>query len=164
MSDPRRHPHVVNLSEISPEAEPPHGERFAFSAREVGAAVGVKQLGCNWFEVPPGKTAFPHHYHCANEEAIFVLAGTGTMRIGDARVPVRAGDFIALPVGPECAHQLLNTGDVPLSYLCLSTKHPVEVVGYPDSDKVGLIARRDGAELMRKIYPADATTDYFTGE
>jgi uncharacterized cupin superfamily protein len=164
MSDTRRHPNVINLAEISPQPGMQHGDRFAFSARRLGPAVGGRQLGCSWYDVPPGKTAFPFHFHCANEEAMYVLEGEGTMRIGDARVPIRAGDYIALPVGLDGAHQLLNTGDAPLRYLCFSTMHPVEVAGYPDSDKIGAMAMKDGAPMIRKIFPASATTDYFTGE
>lgn len=164
MTDTRRHPNVINLAEISPQAGMSHGERFGFSARRLGPLVGARQLGCSWYEVPPGKTAFPFHFHCANEEAMYVLEGEGTLRVGDGRVPVRAGDYIAMPVGPEGAHQLINTGDAPLRYLCISTMHPVEVAGYPDSDKVGAMAMKDGALVMRKIFPGGATTDYFSGE
>ncbi len=164
MSDTRRHPNVVNLSEIPVQAAPPHGDKFAYSARRLGPTVGARQIGCAWYEVPPGKTSFPFHYHCANEEAIYILDGEGTLRIGEARVPVRGGDYIALPTGPDGAHQLLNTGDAPLRYLCFSTQEPVEVVGYPDSNKVGAMAMKDGALVLRKIFPGDATTDYFAGE
>ncbi|MEO8706056.1 MAG: cupin domain-containing protein [Kofleriaceae bacterium] len=68
--------------------------------------------------------------------AIYVLSGTGTARLGDVRVPIRSGDWIAHPVGPDHAHQMINDGDVPLVYLCISTQHDCEVVGYPDSNKI----------------------------
>ena len=164
MSDTRRHPNVINLAEISPQPGISHGEKFGYVARRLGSATAGRQIGCAWYEVPPGKTTFPFHYHCANEEAIYILEGAGTMRLGDGTVPVRAGDYIALPVGPEGAHQLLNTGEAPLRYLCFSTMQQVEVVGYPDSDKVGAMAMKDGTLVIRKIFPAGATTDYFTGE
>jgi len=84
----------------------------------------------------------PSYYHCANEQAIYIPSGTGTARIGDARVVVRAGDRIALPVGPEHAHQMIDDGSEPLRYLCVSTAHKCEVVGYPDSKKVAVWAGR----------------------
>jgi hypothetical protein len=40
-----------------------------------------------------------------------VLEGEGEIRIGDAKHPIRKGDFIACPPGgPETAHQIINTG------------------------------------------------------
>ena len=37
------------------------------------------------------------------------------------------------PTGPDYAHCFLNTGTELLRYLCLSTKSPVDICGYPDS-------------------------------
>jgi uncharacterized cupin superfamily protein len=33
--------------------------------------------------VPPGRRAWPYHYHLENEEAIYVLEGLGTLRIDE---------------------------------------------------------------------------------
>src|SRR6516164_10844887 len=89
-------------------------------------------------EVAPGGISFPRHAHYVNEEAIYVLSGCGEARIGDARAPVRPGDWIALPTGPEHAHQMVNVSTVkPLVYLCISTMRGAEIVEYPDSGKIG---------------------------
>jgi hypothetical protein len=57
---------------------------------------------------------------------------------GRARVPVRPGDWIALPTGREHAHQMVNISTAePLVYLCISTMRGAEIVEYPDSGKVG---------------------------
>src|SRR5262249_58926377 len=83
-----------------------------------------------------GVTPSPRHAHYVNEEAIYVLSGSGEARIGDARVPVRPGDWIALPTGPEHAHQMVNVSTVePLVYLCISTMRGAEIVEYPGSAK-----------------------------
>ena len=93
------------------------------------------------------------------------MSGTGTARIGDARVPVRAGDWIAYPVGPAHAHEMINDGDVPLVYLCISTAHRCEIVGYPDSKKVGFIARETRDKMWhRQVVRAGETLDYWDGE
>src|SRR5438128_116854 len=113
----RRHPLVVNTEEV-PAMDAAkvfnRGEEelgaFGARMRRLGDAVGAKAFGCSYYEIDPGKMAFPFHFHIANEESILVVAGTGTMRIGEDEVAVRAGDYIAFPVGPEHAHQLKNTG------------------------------------------------------
>jgi uncharacterized cupin superfamily protein len=161
----RRHPNIVNLSELEPE-DNAKGNRFGYRTRFLGVATGGRGIGCRWMEVPPGKTAFPFHFHCANEESVFVLEGQGTLRIGADQVTVGTGDYISFPVGPDHAHQLLNTGEGPLRYLCFSTKNLVEVVGYPDSDKVGAAAMKgDGSGLaVRVMVKQSSQVDYYDGE
>jgi uncharacterized cupin superfamily protein len=90
--------------------------------RQLGKPAGSIALGATLTEVAPGGISFPRHAHYVNEEAIYVLSGAGEARIGDARVPVRPGDWIALPTGPEHAHQMVNVSAAePLVYLCIST-------------------------------------------
>jgi uncharacterized cupin superfamily protein len=163
----RRHPNVVNLDEVQP-TESANG-RFVYQHRALARAVGARQIGCGLVEIPPGKTAWPHHWHCANEEAMYVVSGTGTARIGDARVAIRAGDYLAFPVGPACAHQTTNTGTEPLVYLVFSTMHTTEVVGYPDSKKLGAASVEVAADgnrkpVIRALFKDDTQVGYFDGE
>lgn len=135
----RRHRHVVNLAEITPRAAPA-GEVLGCVVKWLGRAADGRGLGCSAYEVQPGHAATPLHYHCANEEAIFVLDGEGELRIGGETVALRAGDYAALPVGPDFTHQLKNTGQAVLRYLCMSTMLPTEIIGYPEERKVSAVA------------------------
>ena len=99
----RRHPNVINIDEVETN-EVKKGTHHVRN-RRLGTPTGGAQLGGTLTELPPGAISYPFHYHCANEEAIYIISGTGTARIGEARVAVRAGDWIALPVGPDHAHQ-----------------------------------------------------------
>jgi len=161
----RRHKNVINVAEAE-SAERLTGSRFGGAVKKLGVLAGGEKIGCNYFEIPPGRALCPHHWHASNEEAIFVIEGEGTMRIGSEEVPVRSGDYVAFPTGPETAHQLVNSGEAPLRYLCLSTKNPVEVVGYPDSKKIGALAGAAGSadKWVGKFFPDDADVDYFVGE
>jgi uncharacterized cupin superfamily protein len=165
----RRHPHVVNLSEVN-AVKIEGGKRFEASDKRLTDVVGARGVGCSYYEVAPGKCAFPFHYHCANEESVFILEGEGTARIGDARVPVRAGDYIAFRPGPENAHQIENTGASTLKYLCMSTLIPVDVVGYPDSKKHAATAAPSveaavaGKRWMRHIWKDGPSAEYYEGE
>ena len=162
-----RHRHVVHVDEVTPTRL--DRAAHAFTRRQLGAAAGGRGLGCSHMEVPPGKTAWPRHYHAANEEALFVLAGEGTLRLGDAEITVRAGDYVALPPGPDAAHQLTNHGQETLCYLALSTMLPVEVTVYPDSAKVGVMAGAGPGgnkqeRYLERALPLDAAVDYWKGE
>ncbi len=146
-----------------------HGDRIAFRRKLLGQAAGADQLGCSLFEVAPGKRAWPFHYHFANEEALYILAGAGTLRLGAEEFQVGAGHFVTFRAGPESAHQLINTGSEPLRYLCFSTLNGPEVCGYPDSGKIGIIAGRapvgsGRVSAMRKCFREASEVDYYEGE
>jgi uncharacterized cupin superfamily protein len=161
-------PAIANKDEVAP-TETAQG-RHQFTRRALGAAAGGRQLGCSHMILPPGAVSFPLHFHAANEEAIYVLAGRGTLRLGEAAdcLAVRPGDWIALPCGPAHAHQLVNDGDAPLEYLCVSTMIPVDVWVYPDSGKIGLGAAPPGGgradRYLTKYFRAAADVDYWDGE
>lgn len=165
----RRHPNVLNVSEASVRSTE-KGTRFGFTARMLGQATGAAGVGCTWYEVPPGRAAFPTHFHCANEEAIFVLEGEGSLRIGKDTVELRAGDYVTLSPGPDHAHRLTNTGTTPLRYLCMSTLHKgAEVVGYPDSKKVAAMGVPQSWKFpepawIRMISRDGSSLDYYDGE
>jgi uncharacterized cupin superfamily protein len=163
---PPKRPGIANLDEVATTDQARGNHRY--TRRLLGAAAGGKQLGCSHMVLPPGAVSFPFHYHAANEEAIYVLAGRGTLRLGAERVPVRPGDWIALPCGPAHPHQMVNDGDAPLEYLCVSTMIPVDVWVYPDSNKIGFGAAPPGGGLrdryLAKYVRADSDVDYWDGE
>jgi uncharacterized cupin superfamily protein len=144
MTQTRRHPQVVNVDEAASREEST-GD-FVFRTRRLGTQAGGRALGCSHYELAAGKTSFPFHFHSAFEEAIYVLDGTGTLRIGDARVELRSGDYVAFPAGPEHAHTITASSAGPLRYLCLSspaTPTTLDIVGYPDSKKVAFASGVD---------------------
>jgi uncharacterized cupin superfamily protein len=167
---------VINLDEVVIQEGatmfPPQGtaaERFSSRRGAISARIGARMLGYNLTAVPPGKRAFPLHNHHANEEMFFILQGSGELRVGDERWPVRQGDFIASPPGgPEVAHQIINTGNDELRYLAVSTMVSPETVEYPDSGKVALLSRQtapDGSpRMVRHIGRPETSIDYWDGE
>ncbi|HEY2743742.1 MAG TPA: cupin domain-containing protein, partial [Polyangia bacterium] len=144
----RRHSRVVNVDEVEPKPSE-KGTRFGATRRHLGIATGATGLGCTHYEVPPGRTAFPHHFHCLNDEAIYILEGEGTLRLGDERIAVRPGDYVTIPPGPATAHQLENSGARPLRYLCFSTLKSADIVGYPDSKKLAAMAGESYASVLK---------------
>jgi mannose-6-phosphate isomerase-like protein (cupin superfamily) len=87
-----RHPNVRNADEV--EAREMIKGRHNMRLRQLGKPAGSRALGATLTEVAPGAVSFPRHAHHANEEAIYVLSGSGEARIGEARVAVRPGDWI----------------------------------------------------------------------
>jgi uncharacterized cupin superfamily protein len=160
-----RHKNVVQLSEV-PVVHIKNADAPAFAAerRRIGAAIGAKKLGYSFFSVPPGKAAFPFHLHHTNEEMVYIVEGEGLLRIGRDDVKVSSGAFIALPPGPGHPHQLINTSDRALKYLCVSTMEHPEIAEYPDSKKIGAYVSGVGDGGFRALYRKEANVSYYDGE
>lgn len=169
--------HILNLDEVElraegPERAPtgPNAARYDICWGEIASRIGARKLGYNLTVVAPGKRNCPFHSHRVEEEMFFILEGSGELRYGDQRYPLRKGDVIACPTGgQETAHQIINTGDVELRYLAVSTLAPVEICEYPDSGKFGVFedlpAETAGTHvrLRHLARPADRR-DYWEGE
>ena len=163
----QKHPNIRNVDELPPFTID-RGSRFGATVRRLAFPAGAQDIGATHYEVAPGRTAFPRHYHCGMEEGIFVLDGRGTLRIGERTIDVRAGDWVTLLPGPDHAHELVNTGDAPLRYLCISTQARADIVGYPDSGKIAASASPGNdffaKAWVRGIFRADSSVDYYDGE
>jgi uncharacterized cupin superfamily protein len=159
---------ILNVAD-APIREQSHGDQYAARIAMAGTALASKMIGFNVTVIPPGKKAFPYHAHRGNEEMFFVLEGEGAIRLADREHRIRAGDFISLPPGRDSAHQIINDSDAPLRYLAVSTMLVPEVVEYPDSHKVGVIAGGAGArppepDSLRHFTRLRDAVDYWDGE
>ncbi|MGQ9478048.1 MAG: cupin domain-containing protein [Candidatus Bipolaricaulia bacterium] len=87
--------------------------RWLISERE-----GAPHFYMRLFEIAPGGYS-PRHRHDYEHE-IFILEGEGTALDGGKEEPIRAGSFLFIP--PDAEHQLRNTGETTLKFLCLIPK------------------------------------------
>ena len=95
------------------------------------------RLGVAWNRLPPGRAGCPFHAHQREDEAFYIISGTGVLRYGDHVYPLRAGDCVSCPAGTGIAHQIANTSaTADLIYLAMGPHDPDEVCIYPDTGKV----------------------------
>jgi uncharacterized cupin superfamily protein len=87
---------ILNVADI-PTRTFHSGPRFEVALGDIDGALGTTQIGATLHIVPAGKTAWPYHRHHGNDELFYVLAGEGTYRLGDRRLPIKAGDLIGAP-------------------------------------------------------------------
>jgi len=149
---------IRNFNDVPRERfqRPPHYDGETASLSRGTAAT---QLGASFDIVAPGMMSCPYHFHHAEEEMFIVLQGEGTLRVAGERVPIRAGDVINIPAGPEYPHHIINTSAAPLHYLSISTQARPEICEYPDSGKVGAFGT--GLRLLQR---REAGLDYWDGE
>lgn len=105
-------------------------------------------------QLPPGKAACPFHSHTTQWELFMIVSGRGTVRAGNRKHAVEAGDAFMHPPGE--AHQIINTGRQDLIFYIVADNPPVDIFHYPDAGKWGL---RPHGKYFRM-----AEADYYDGE
>ncbi|QAU12041.1 cupin domain-containing protein [Halorubrum sp. BOL3-1] len=146
----------------------PETENGKWRRKQLGEAANGDALGCSLYELPPGERSWPYHYHTANEEALYVLAGEGTLRLDGEAHPLRPGEYAAFPADESGAHRVVNDGDATLRYLVVSTMREPEVTVYPDSEKLGVyVGSPPGGRESRSLegyYRVDDDVGYWADE
>jgi uncharacterized cupin superfamily protein len=133
---------------------------YASRTGDVTARDG-RQLGASLDVVPPGKRSCPYHFHWGEEEMFVILAGQATLRVAGELLPVKTGDVISIPAGPDYPHQLINTGSSDLKVLSISTQQRPEICEYPDSGKLAAFPGPRGESLIQRH---SESLDYWSGE
>lgn len=136
-----------------------HGERFGSRFRGLTRAVMGKEyrVGVSIEELAPGKQSCPLHWHVKEEEHILALDGRATLRLGEERIELVAGDYVCFPRGQAVGHCLVNESDAVFRFVMIGENRRDEVCVYPDSNKV--LVRALGQVLDRA-----AVKDYWDGE
>lgn len=76
---------------------------------------GAEHFVVRYFEVPPHeRTNLDQHAH---DHGVFVVRGSGILRLGDEKVGISFGD--AIYIEPFEIHQFENNTDQPLGFLCV---------------------------------------------
>jgi uncharacterized cupin superfamily protein len=142
---PSERPGRIVATAAVEQAEFTNGGDVLGLCRDLGEAAGSERTGLNHVTVPAGKLGAPPHCHSAEEELFVVLAGAGTLLLGDAEHPLQTGHVVSRPAGTRIAHAL-RAGDPGLTYLAYGTREPNDIAYYPRSGKisfrgVGVIGR-----------------------
>ena len=135
-------------------------EGYEYFRRKFIPFGGAKNTLVSVYEIPPGKAAYPYHFHHKNEETFCILSGEGILKMPQGERTVKAGELLFFPAGPEGAHKLTNASRTEnLVYIDFDVVHDIDIAVYPDSDKIGIWGMG-----INKIYPQDGTVDYYDGE
>ncbi|MBS0448414.1 MAG: cupin domain-containing protein [Proteobacteria bacterium] len=137
-----------------PWAEFSHGNRYGMRYQHLSSYGGGTQISVSMEVLPPGRQANQAHYHLLEEEHVYVLEGSLTLRLGDRSYPMSAGQYVCFPAGQKVGHALVNETDAPCRYLVFGNPHPHEVVMFTDTGRVGV-------KLTGTGYRGSATVGYW---
>lgn len=152
---------VVNISQLNSRHKS-ENDRYEYIKHDVVAHGDEAQVCTAVYEIMPGKSNYPMHYHTANTEVFYILSGKGMLFYGSGESrEVTQGDFIVCPPSAETAHKLTNTSDSEnLVYIDFDTAVSPDVIFYPDADKYGIIST---GEKSRFFFTKDEA-GYYDGE
>ncbi|MBR6406357.1 MAG: cupin domain-containing protein [Lachnospiraceae bacterium] len=137
-----------------------NGSTYEYTRYPALTEGNAKYSSVAFYELPPGKSNYPYHYHLTSEETFYIISGTGILKTLEGEKEVRAGDLLFFPAGEQGAHKLTNTSDSdPLVYIDFDTIADPNVCVYPDSNKVGVYGKD-----LRKIYRLEDNVDYYDRE
>ena len=144
---------IVNVDDAEPRSFA--GETVERVRRDLGRAAGSERTGLAHVAVPSGKLAAPPHCHSAEEEIFVVLAGDGSVLLGDDEHPVGVGSVVGRPPGTGIAHAF-RAGGGGLTFLAYGTRVADDVCYYPRSNKISF----RGVGVIGRI----EKLDYWDGE
>jgi uncharacterized cupin superfamily protein len=155
LPEPSPRPHaIVNIDELE-EEEWGQGDVLV-QGRDLGVAAGSELTGINYNRVEAGMLSAPPHVHSAEEEIFVILAGGGTVALGDEEHAVRPGHVVARPAATRVAHAF-RAGPEGMTMLAYGTRNAgVDIVYYPRSDKISF----RGVGVITRV----EKLDYWDGE
>jgi uncharacterized cupin superfamily protein len=154
---------IRNVDDI-PKQHKVHAPHYDSHRARLSEGTAAQKLGATIDVIAPGKRICPYHLHHAQEEMFIILEGSGTLRVAGEMLPLKKGDVIFIPPGPEYPHQIINTSEAPLKYLSISTQEDPEIYEYPDSGKFmaeGSLRSERPFEVIQRLEPP---MDYWEGE
>src|SRR5436305_4771672 len=94
---------IADVDEL--DAEGPGG-----LVRKARKAVGAQAFGFNYFKFPPNQEGFEHsHESDGQEEVMFVVKGSGTLKVDGEEVELKPGRFVR--IAPGATRQPVSSSD-----------------------------------------------------
>ena len=137
---------------IDTNADTPDDPLGMFTARLYSDTGGLTQFGAFTETLAPGAFSAKLHWHEAEDEFVYVLAGTPTLIEGAQETVLAPGDAACFRAGDAVGHRMANRTGQPVSYLVVGTRAARDVVHYPET---GETLHRNGR--MRELRDADGT-------
>nr|WP_127089309.1 cupin domain-containing protein [Aquabacter cavernae] len=101
--------------------------------RQLGDAFGLTRFGVNLTILAPGAQSALLHRHSRQEEFVYILSGTPTLRTDAGEFPLCPGMCVGFPA-QGCAHHLVNRSGEEVQYLEMGDRDAQDRADYPEDD------------------------------
>ena len=122
--------------------------------RCLGDAAGLTQFGANLTRLPPGTWSSQRHWHTAEDEFVYVVAGELVLVTDQGETVLRPGDCAGFKAGAADGHHLQNRSSVDALYLEVGTRNPAaDEAYYSDVDLHAIKGRAGYTHKDGRAYP-----------
>jgi uncharacterized cupin superfamily protein len=124
--------------------------------RQLGDAAGLTDFGVNLLHLPPGCWSSQRHWHSAEYEFVYVIAGEVFLVTDSGEEVLRTGDCAGFKAGVRNGHHLQNRSTETAVLLEVGSRRVADDEGeYPDIDMRFLkgdagYVHRDGTPYPKK--------------
>jgi len=129
---------VFSPAQFVSEFNPVEGSSEPNQTLWISEAGALTQFGAFIEVLQPGCRSSSRHWHEAEDEMVYVLAGEITVLEGGTETVMRAGDAATFKAGVAVGHCLENRSSGPTRCLVVGTRAAVDRITYPDHDRVCL--------------------------
>jgi uncharacterized cupin superfamily protein len=120
--------------------------------RVLGDLFGLKNFGVNLTRLTPGTMSALRHAHTKQDEFVYILQGTPTLRTDEGAQILSPGMCAGFRAGTGNAHHLVNDSTEDVLYLEIGDRTPGDWAVWPDDDLV-----LTEVEGKRKLVHRDGT-------
>lgn len=100
----------------------------------LGSLFGIENFGVNLTSLVPGAISALRHGHSRQDEFVYVLQGTPTLRTNEGDTLLAPGMCAGFAAGTGNGHQLINLSQEMAVYLEVGDRTAGDEVHYPDDD------------------------------
>lgn len=151
---------VYTPDQLLTEATPVAGSAEPNRTVWLSEAGALTQFGAVIEVLQPGCRSSMAHWHSAEDELVYVLAGAITVVEGLSATVLHAGSVATFRAGVEVAHYLENRSAAPTRCLVVGTRAPVDRITYPAHARVCLRDRSLTDDLWTDLDGNPASSPY----
>jgi len=114
--------------------------RFSTSFRLLGRFGGGSQVGVGIDVLKPGQYSNRFHFHLREEEHVFILKGSATLFLGEAKYIMKERDYCCFPAGQRAGHHLYNHTKANCIFMTIGDSKPDDIAVFPRTGKARIRA------------------------
>ena len=114
--------------------------------RVLGDLFGLKNFGVNLTRLAPGAMSALRHTHTKQDEFVYILQGTPTLRTDEGATILTPGMCAGFRAGTGNAHHLVNESGEDVLYLEIGDRTAGDSATWPDDDL--LLVEIDGSRRL----------------
>ncbi|OEZ62131.1 cupin domain-containing protein [Duganella sp. HH105] len=151
---------VFTQDQLVTEVSPAPGCAEPNQTLWISEAGELTQFGAFIEVLQPGCRSSIKHWHSAEDEMVYVLAGQITVVEGVSETQVPAGGVATFRAGVEVGHYLENRTSSATRCLVVGTRAPVDRITYPEHDRVCLRDRSLPDDIWTDLAGQPAVSPY----